>query len=191
MRQDDARARQDGALYHLRPAGRGCCQTAGRGCQTAGRGCCQMPGEARFALLLHGRLGNVMMPPSESLRHSDAEVAAGGLHGLVRLLAASHLEHVVVPNEADVFLHSWNPGLGLLLDAQYGPSLQGSLHEPVNASLEKAASQALSIARCAQLASKRYAASMMHSHPECALTVLPLLLVAGRARVHGPTSSRL
>ena len=94
---------------------------------------------------------------------SDAEVAAGGLHGLVRLLAASHLEHVVVPNEADVFLHSWNPGLGLLLDAQYGPSLQGSLHEPANASLEKAASQALSIARCAQLASKRYAASMMHS----------------------------
>ena len=148
-----------------------------------------MPGEARFALLLHGRVGNVMMPPSESLRHSDAEVAAGGLHGLVRLLAASHLEHVVVPNEADVFLHSWNPGLGLLLDAQYGPSLQGSLHEPVNASLEKAASQALSIARCAQLASKRYAASMIHSHPECALTVLPLLLVAGRQRVHGPTRS--
>ena len=115
---------------------------------------------AKYALLLHGRLGTVSTPPAASLRISwcGSDIVHDRCFsgsGYVSLLAASHLEHVVTANAdrgVDIFVHSWNPELALRLDAAYAPHLRGSLHEAVNNSLPKAASQALSIARCARLA---------------------------------------
>ena len=115
---------------------------------------------AKYALLLHGRLGTVTRPPAASLRVSWCGPAVAydqcfSGSGYVSLLAASHLEHIVTASAAvsvDVFVHSWNPELASRLDAAYAPHLRGSLHEAVNASLPKAASQALSIGRCTRLA---------------------------------------
>jgi len=111
----------------------------------------------RLALLLHGRVGTVGQKPSISITNSVPNVTQQGALGLVRLSAASHMHHIVMSGNisgwsVDVYVHSWNPELARVLDAQYGLALRGSLHEQVIPGLAKAASQSLSIARAAALA---------------------------------------
>jgi len=108
-------------------------------------------GPAHFALLLHGRVGSIGLPASESIRKMQ-----GKSRRLVTLSALSHLSNVVRANEADggvdVHVHSWNPELAPLIDELYGASLRSSSHEPVE-TRQKARSQAISIGRgAAQIA---------------------------------------
>ena len=83
---------------------------------------------ASHALLFHGRLGGVSMPPSESIRHANKACPPGATRrcytgaGFVSLLAASHFTHIISANLADgvdAFIHSWNPEMGSILDAAY------------------------------------------------------------------------
>tara|TARA_B100000795_G_scaffold257254_1_gene230339 strand:+ start:129 stop:506 length:378 start_codon:yes stop_codon:yes gene_type:complete len=100
---------------------------------------------ASYALLFHGRLGRVNMPPSESIKKANKACAPRDTRcysytgaGYVSLLAASHFTHLISANAADgvdVFVHSWNPEMRTILDAAYGSHLRGSLHEQPNASL--------------------------------------------------------
>lgn len=107
---------------------------------------------ARFALLLHGRLGTLSVPPSFSLvsprvrPHNFIEAAA--------VCAASLRAHVLEANRGgvDVFVHSWNPDVGARVDALYAPHLRRSQHQRVQfGDKQKARSQALSVGRAALL----------------------------------------
>ncbi|KAL1496879.1 hypothetical protein AB1Y20_014460 [Prymnesium parvum] len=69
--------------------------------------------------------------------------------------ASSQITHIVNANAAegvDVFIHSWNPPHGEMIDAAYGVHLKGSMHQPVEYKDHlKPRSQALSIGRAAAL----------------------------------------
>jgi hypothetical protein len=114
---------------------------------------------AHYALLLHGRLGTIGVAPSISLVMQASLLKDDDFARAIGTCAASHLEHIVQANGrptegggVDVFVHTWNPDLGWLVDAQYAPHLRASLHEPVEfVEKEKARSQALSIGRAAAL----------------------------------------
>ncbi|KAL1508103.1 hypothetical protein AB1Y20_007696 [Prymnesium parvum] len=134
----------------------------------------------RFALLCHGFIGTMHQTPSESIRYAmppDPRVSSAS--------AASHLLHVVAPHAAtggvDVFVHSWNPLLSRLVDAAYGDALRASLHEPVDPSLHKVRSQALSIGRAALL---MRAHERRHAHAyRLALVVRNDLVVGAQVRL--------
>ena len=106
-------------------------------------------GHSRFALLCHGFIGTMHQTPSETIHYSmktDPRVVA--------ISTQSQLANIVNANAeagVDVFVHSWNPTIYDFVDAQYGDSLRASLHEPVDRTLPKAQSQALSIGRAALL----------------------------------------
>ena len=89
------------------------------------------------ALLLHGKIGGMMLPASQ---------ARGGSAEVVQSAHASLRERVLRANphvRFDGFCHSWNPELGRLIDALYRPVW--SLHEPPRLDAASA-SQALSFA---------------------------------------------
>ena len=100
---------------------------------------------------------------------------------LIRLCSESIRQHVIRPNAADVFVHSWNPEQAALLDAEYG-ALR-SKHEPPVPLLSKSASQSLSIAKAAELADD-YARTK--GSPYALLLVLRLdLVVAAPIQLDG------
>ena len=131
------------------------------------------PGPAKFALIVHGMIGTILWSPSAALWRHDQ-----GSPRVVKLCAASHMEHIVRANlpacdcgarrsrqragGVDVFLHSWNPELARYLDAAYQPHLRGSLHQPPEFA-EKTRSQSLSLARAAALMREREA-SLGHAY---------------------------
>lgn len=121
----------------------------------------------RFAVILHGRVGTLRLKPHVSIRRRSAVSPR-----LIRLCSESIRQHVVRPNAADVFVHSWNPEQAALLDAEFGAVR--SKHEPPVPSLPKSASQSLSIARAAELADN-YARAK--GSPYALLLVLRLDLV--------------
>ena len=88
--------------------------------------------------------------PTDTIHYGmqpDARVTA--------ISAQSHLANIVGANAGrggvDIFVHSWNPAVSAFIDSQYGGSLRASLHEPVDRTLPKSRSQALSIGRAALL----------------------------------------
>ena len=120
------------------------------------------PGRARFALLLHGRIGTTLKAASKS----EGQPAD---RRLIVMSALSHMRHVVCANTAnaanaanaatptapgasavDVFVHSWNPESAELIDAQYGAHLRSSRHQPVEHTAN-GRSQSLSLARAVEL----------------------------------------
>ena len=122
---------------------------------------------ARYALLLHGRIGTLRAPPSISLVQKNLQLR--DYAKAMATTAASHIEHVVRANAGghhadggggvDVFAHSWNPFLGELFDRTYAPHLRASWHQPIEyCDKEKPRSQALSIGRAAQLMAAHEAA---------------------------------
>ena len=106
-------------------------------------------GHSRFALLCHGYIGTMHQTPSETIHYNmkpDPRVTA--------MSTQSQLTNIVHANAeagVDVFVHSWNPIISDFIDKQYGESLRASLHEPIDRTLPKAQSQALSIGRAALL----------------------------------------
>lgn len=102
---------------------------------------------ARFAVLTHGFIGTMHNSPAETIKYGkscDPRLVVGATQ--------TQVQHLLRPNAeagVDVFTHSWNPDVGSFVDRQYGHFLRASLHQPVNSSLEKPRSQALSIGRAA------------------------------------------
>ena len=83
----------------------------------------------------------------------------------LRFAHASIWRHVVAANRASglefpIFLHSWHPELGGLLDELYGPV--ASAHDEFNASIDKVQSQHRSMARGLALASRHGGAKIKH-----------------------------
>lgn len=115
-----------------------------------------MPGSP-FALLLHGRLDGW----ERGLNYAGAPPASGwdvrpesGRASFLRFCAAHLIAHVVRPNSCDVFIHSWNPEIGPLMDSLYRPV--ASQHEKMatwQLRRDRAVpSQHLSMARALKLA---------------------------------------
>ena len=104
-------------------------------------------GSSRVALCLHGMLGTW---DAASSQLPNASSTSWRQQQFARFTHASIWQHVVRANREagrslDVYLHSWNPGLGPLLDELYQP--RASLHEPVRTQLDKVGSQHLSLKR--------------------------------------------
>lgn len=101
-------------------------------------------------MLMHGAIGTMHKTSSEMIK-----VGVSFDPRLIVMGTSSQREHVVRPNAAaggvDIFVHTWNPEGGTFIDRSYGANLRASMHEPVNRSLPKPNSQALSIGRAAQL----------------------------------------
>ena len=114
---------------------------------------------ARFALLLHGKIGRLNMTASEAVRDHT-----GASRELITLCSRTHLHFIVAANSGSaggvdvtghrsnptdhqqidrmtprhpsrvhcqVFVHTWNPDSGAFIDASYGPHLRASKHQPV------------------------------------------------------------
>ena len=109
---------------------------------------------ARFALLLHGMVGNL----DSAAMHARTEVASAKL---LVLCSRSHVATVVEANDdgrVHVFVHSWNPHNAQFIDRLYGSHLQASQHEHTfhaNTRQERGRSQALSIGRAALLMQRK------------------------------------
>ena len=118
----------------------------------------------RLALVLHGRLGTWSAASSllQSRTHCTGEKHHynESLSSFATFAAESLHERVVQPTiragvAVSIYLHSWNPEAGALLDQLYTRAAvhTTSLHEPPDTSLWKAASQHLSLRRALQLVS--------------------------------------
>lgn len=129
------------------------------------------PLELSFGLVLYGKLGGWKIAASDlnqrvrggwpgqacsrcGRRGTNASVDTAQVLSETRAFArfthSSLWKHVVRPNRAAgakvvVVVHTWNPELGADLDELYTPD--ASKHEPANPSLDKLASQHLSIQR--------------------------------------------
>ena len=129
------------------------------------------PLELSFGLVLYGKLGGWKIAASDlnqrarggwpgqacsrcGRRGTNASVDTAQVLAETRAFArfthSSLWNHVVRPNRAAgarvvVVVHTWNPELGADLDGLYTPD--ASRHEPANPSLDKLASQHLSIQR--------------------------------------------
>ena len=105
------------------------------------------PAKAHVAIVLFGKVGTLDQSSSTSGRDSgDGDV--------VRLSAASLKAFVVRANPdslIDLFVHSWNPRLGALLDALHAP--KWSAHENEQGGIDKVASASASLK--AALAARR------------------------------------
>ena len=120
------------------------------------------------ALALHGRLAGwqptwaiekfVRRPGqsrSQGLGSASWDIEPDStLRGFARFVHSSIWERIVVANrraglEIDVFLHSWNPEIGPLLDELYQP--KRSRHEKTRPGLQKVSSQHLSLKTALQL----------------------------------------
>lgn len=96
------------------------------------------------AVAMFGKVGTFSTPASGTSASSDGYSSSSGL---VRLAHATVRRHVLVPNPRhtmSIFLHSWNPKLGSLLDRLYAPVW--SMHERVE-ERDTLASVSLSIRR--------------------------------------------
>ena len=114
---------------------------------------------ARFALLLHGKIGRLNTSASIVVRDQ-----LGASRELITLCSRTHLHFIVAANRGSaggvdvtghhsnpadhqqidwitpcqpsrvhcqVFVHTWNPDDGAFIDASYGPHLRASKHQPV------------------------------------------------------------
>ena len=114
---------------------------------------------ARFALLLHGKIGRLNTSASIVVRDQ-----IGASRELITLCSRTHLHFIVAANRGSaggvdvtghhsnpadhqqidwmtpcqpsrvhcqVFVHTWNPDDGAFIDASYGPHLRASKHQPV------------------------------------------------------------
>jgi hypothetical protein len=114
---------------------------------------------ARFALLLHGKIGRLNTTASQAVRDHT-----GASRELITLCSRTHLHFIVAANSGSaggvdvtghhsnptdhqqidrmtprhpsrvhcqVFVHTWNPDSGAFIDASYGPHLRASKHQPV------------------------------------------------------------
>lgn len=113
-----------------------------------------------LAICLHGRLGTFSAAANKLQANpkcaSTAENYGRSVEGLARFAASSFQERVIDANrragrQVSVYLHSWNPEVGKLLDGLYLP--RASLHEPP-IRLDKVSSQHLSMKRVLQLLGK-------------------------------------
>ena len=97
------------------------------------------------AVLLHGRLGGFRDPAYRGdLSHYNTSRNEAEL--LAKLSHFSVTRRIFQPNHGvawRVYIHSWNPELGGLLDTLWQP--KASAHHPVNLSLSKVRSQHLSM----------------------------------------------
>ena len=104
------------------------------------------------ALLLHGRLGGFRDPTYRGdVSHYNTSRQEALL--LAKLSHFSIKRRVLEPNSLGVawrvYIHSWNPEFGGMLDALWQP--RASLHEPVDPSLPKVRSQHLSMKNALKL----------------------------------------
>ena len=105
---------------------------------------------ARFALLLHGKIGRLNKTATEAVNEK-----LGASRELITLCSRSHLHFIVAANSGpaggvDVFVHTWNPDSAAFIDASYGSHLRASQHQPVE-HRNAGRSQSLSIGRAALL----------------------------------------
>ena len=142
------------------------------------------PAMPRFALLLHGLIGTEILSssntlvPSLSPHRKTRDSGHASREMLLRHCAATHLRHIIHPNEArnvavDVFAHSWNPEAGPWFRAAYGSVLRDSRNEPPvwTSEIHKARSQALSIGRAAEMMLSWAAANRVRHRLAIALRV--------------------
>lgn len=116
----------------------------------------------RFALLLHGMVSTEIASSSESVElthpHSTAHDQGHASRAMMlRHCAATHLQYIVDQQAhghvVDVFAHSWHAGAEKWFTEAYGSVLRAARHEKLvwRQASQKAASQALSIGRAAEL----------------------------------------
>ena len=111
------------------------------------------------ALALHGRLAGWQPTwaayQTKPGRGSNWDIEPHStLGGFARFVHSTIWERIVVANrraglQLDVYIHSWNPEIGPLLDRLYRPNR--SRHDPIRIGLDKVASQHLSIKRVLEL----------------------------------------
>ena len=104
---------------------------------------------SKYAVIAHGYVGDLSRSGSETIALGKP-VASYVRRRIFAACSRTHVEHVVGPNSADVFIHSWHPEFASLIDSAYGTALRGSLHEPIEVTAA-APSQAFSIGRAAAL----------------------------------------
>ena len=119
------------------------------------------------ALALHGRLAGWQPTwaayQTKPGRGSNWDIEPHStLGGFARFVHSTIWERIVVANrraglQLDVYIHSWNPEIGPLLDRLYRPNR--SRHDPIRIGLDKVASQHLSIKRVLELC-----ADEVHAH---------------------------
>ena len=119
------------------------------------------------ALALHGRLAGWQptwaVDRTRPGRGSNWDIEPHStLGGFARFVHSTIWERIVVANrraglQLDVYIHSWNPEIGPLLDRLYRPNR--SRHDPIRIGLDKVASQHLSIKRVLELC-----AGEVHEH---------------------------
>ena len=109
-----------------------------------------------IAFVMHGRLAG--WQPTWTAQQTGWDLTGvpdSTLKGFVRFLHGVTWKRIIEPNrragiKLDIYIHSWNPELGPLLDELYQPTR--SKHEPVHPRLHRVASQHLSIKTALQLA---------------------------------------